>query len=180
LSEIIKVIVCHILNELRPSGAEVMLKLAAPQWQAAGCFLHIIAIGPRVGEFAQTLLQVGYKIHHVPYAGKRIPWATQLFKKLQDIRPDVIHNHNEANAVLFAILCRAVSRSYFRTIHNNFPYRGLLRVRKIIERFLARVLGCHHISIGTSVQHNERVRLLNDHPLLELVRPHYVSAANQR
>jgi glycosyltransferase involved in cell wall biosynthesis len=49
-----------------------------------------------------------------------------------------------------------------RTVHNNFPFEGLLRQRKSLERWLCRLMGSRHIAISPSVQQNELSRFGNE------------------
>ncbi len=60
--------VLHILNSLRPSGGEVMLKLAAPFWQSQGLALSILSTGTQPGPFADSLNNAGYEIYHIPFS----------------------------------------------------------------------------------------------------------------
>jgi hypothetical protein len=46
----------HVLEEMRPSGAERVLLAAAPYWQAAGIELKAVAAADAFGEFATAQL----------------------------------------------------------------------------------------------------------------------------
>lgn len=60
--------VLHVLNELYPSGAEMMIKNAYPYWnnEMDGT---IMATGNGIGPFAETLRETGYEVVHVPTVG---------------------------------------------------------------------------------------------------------------
>ena len=60
--------VLHILHELYPSGAEMMIKNAYPYWkdETDGT---IMATGNEEGPFAESLRQTGYEVVHVPTVG---------------------------------------------------------------------------------------------------------------
>ena len=57
--------VLHVLNTLRQSGAEIMLKSAAPLWAEHGVSCEIVAIGEEPGPFAPELAEAGYPIHWI-------------------------------------------------------------------------------------------------------------------
>ena len=60
-----KIRVLHILHELHPSGAEMMICNAYPYWKET-CDSTIMATGKNIGPFAGTLQETGYKIAFVP------------------------------------------------------------------------------------------------------------------
>ena len=57
--------VLHILHELHPSGAEMMICNAYPYWKDE-CTCTIMATGKIKGPFADTLENTGYDIAYVP------------------------------------------------------------------------------------------------------------------
>ncbi len=61
--------ILHIMNELRPSGAEVMLELAAPEWQSMGCELYLLALADTPGPHATRLEEVGWNVSHISKEG---------------------------------------------------------------------------------------------------------------
>lgn len=155
--------VLHLLGELRPSGAEVMLKLAAPHWQKAGCELIALAAAPNVGEYAFQLESAGFKILHLPFGRGHdlLGWAKSYLEIIRRENIDIVHVHGEKNNLLSTTLPKLAGCRVFRTVHNNFPYNGTLRIRKSIERRTSRFFGCRSIAISPSVQANERNRLHN-------------------
>jgi glycosyltransferase involved in cell wall biosynthesis len=152
--------VLHILNDLRPSGAEMMLKLAAQMWQSDGWDLHIVSLSGTKGSFSHTLETSGWKIQYV-YHQKRLLMIPMLWKEIQRIKPDVIHVHTEGMSVVFAFISWLARIPSCRTIHSYFQYDGLLRARKIFERWLCRRVGQLQLAISESVKSNEQIHLMN-------------------
>lgn len=152
--------VLHILNDLRPSGAEMMLKLAAQMWQSDGWDLHIVSLSKTRGSFSNALESSEWKISYV-YNQPRLLMIPMLWKEIRRIKPDVIHVHTEGMSVFFAIISWLAQIPSCRTIHSYFRYHGCLRARKILERWICTRVGQVQLSIGESVQSNERVHLMN-------------------
>ena len=63
-----KMSVLHILHELHPSGAEMMIYNAYPYWKDV-CNCSIMATGKIKGPFAGQLEQAGYETVWVPTEG---------------------------------------------------------------------------------------------------------------
>ena len=160
--------VLHVLGELRPSGAEVMLKLAAPLWIKKGVELHVLALGKNLGPYATQLRQAGFSVHHLPMERgiKLIYGLWHYWKSLQAINPVIVHVHQESLSLFMVLFSWYSGCRIFRTIHNNFGYSGILRLQKTIERYLCRMMGCKHIAISPSVENNEKTRLLNPSELI--------------
>jgi len=57
----------HILNELKHSGAEVMLRLAYGSFQSSGITALILRTATEVAEDAAALGETGYIIHNIPF-----------------------------------------------------------------------------------------------------------------
>ena len=150
--------VLHVLNELLPSGAEQMLRLAAPQFRAAGCDLHILTTGLQPGSFAAPLQAAGYRIHHRPWS--RWPaFYVALARDWRGLAFDVVHVHAERGNFGYLLAAHAAgASSVVRTVHNHFAFDGVLRLRRAIERRIAARLGTHWVSIAPGVDDNERDR----------------------
>lgn len=153
--------VVHILNEIRPSGAEVMLKLAAPYWKDSGCELIALATAPQEGEYAATLRHCGYTVLHYPVPWRRPMRGLGLAQYTRSLAPDIVHIHTERNSSTLSLFLSLNHLNTVRTIHNSFPYCGHLRIRKSAERFLQLCLGSTQLSISSSVYHNELRNLHN-------------------
>lgn len=154
--------VLHVLHELRPSGAEVMVHVIAPMWKQHGWEPHILAIGPELGPFAPQLKADGYQVHHIRYA-RRTPSFYLAFRQLlKQQRYEVVHIHVQWPSAALAVWARlsGVPR-IVQTVHAYFNFRGLVRLRSIMERWTARAVGCRHMSISDAVYRNELACLWN-------------------
>lgn len=147
--------VLHVLNELKPSGAEKMLKVAAQSFRARGIESHILGTGIRGGIYAAELANAGYRIHHIPFA-RSVSFFLKFFLFLRREEFDLVHFHAEgANfwSAMTALL--AGQRRLVRTIHSNFEFDGYLRQRRAVQRRLLSWLGVRYVSISPSVAENE-------------------------
>ena len=150
--------VLHVLGAVRPSGAEVMLKVAAPHFRRQGVDADIVSIGETPGEYAEALRSSGYAIHHVPF-GKTPAFFRRLFSFLRRGRYDVVHIHTERarfHMVLAALL--ATSAQVVCTVHALFPFEGGLRWRRSVQRRTLSRLGVPFVSVSRSVRRNEKDR----------------------
>lgn len=153
--------IVHLLNELRPSGAEVMLQLAAPTWIAMGYELHIISMSKSRGPFAENLESAGWTIHLIQHPESKWKTLRSIRNQIKTLNPDRIHIHTERLNAGFAIVAWSLGVPAIRTIHSNFLYDGAEKWRKIAERWIARKAGLSQIAISQSVKQNEELRLKN-------------------
>lgn len=138
-----------------------MLELAAPVWKNLGCELHLLAMAETPGPYAGRLDSAGWRISHVSPACGTLELIDRVTRKVRMLAPDIVHLHQEGKSLP---LCRAVYKAgvpMCRTVHNNFPFNGLLRRRKVLERWLCRLMGLQHVAISSSVQRNECSRFRN-------------------
>jgi glycosyltransferase involved in cell wall biosynthesis len=146
--------VLHVLGELRPSGAERMLCVAAPFFTERGVTADILSTGAVCGAFAGNLRAAGFGIHHIPFA-KSPRFFVGVFRLMRG-RYDVIHLHTErANFWLGLTALLARPAAVLRTIHNSFAFGGALRLRRKLQRRLLDALGVRHVAVGKSVQDTE-------------------------
>jgi len=153
--------VLHILNELKPSGAEVMLELAAPVWLKMGCELHILSISALAAAHEERMRAAGWIIDRASREGGVRQLISRVTAMIRQIQPDVVHLHQEGRSLPLCYAARRAGVPMVRTVHNNFPFTGRLRLRKAFERWLCRRMGSKHIAISPSVQANERARFHN-------------------
>ena len=157
--------VLHVLNELRPSGAEIMLRIAAPLFRENGVECELLATGDSIGPYATVLEAAGYRTHHIPFA--RSPaffMDVARFAKRSGF--DLIHLHAERGFIGYVLAARMAGLGRLvRTVHNNFNFGGFLRVRRGMERRLAERLGVNFIAIAPGVEQTER-SLYGTSPLL--------------
>ena len=147
--------VLHILGELRPSGAEVMLRIAAPFWFADANSQAILATGSAEGSYADHLRAAGFEIHHIQFC-KEVKFFYRVFVLIRRGGFDAVHIHTEQANVYYGMAARfaGVDRIVY-TIHNVFPFTGLLRLVRIAMRKGLRFLGATPVAVGASVAENE-------------------------
>jgi len=152
--------VLHILNELKPSGGETMLKSAAPQWCSVDEHV-ILSTGDRVGSYSTVLHQSGYEILHLPFR-KSLSFFKGFAALLKAGSYDIVHIHTERAAPLYALVARFSAPGkpvIFRTVHHFFRFDGVLRIRKMLERHMMKyLLGVKFLSNSPSGVRNEKRR----------------------
>lgn len=151
---------CHVLGELRPSGAERMLAVAAEEFVRAGCRCDILALGGRAGPYASALREVGYEVHH-GCSQRRIDYLRKLWQHVGRDRYDVVHLHMERMSFWLAMGCRARGLRVVRSVHSLYPYRGRLRWYRLVQRALLRRLGVVQVAVSDAVAAHEARRLRN-------------------
>ncbi len=148
--------VLHVLGELRPSGAETMLAVAAPAFAARGVEAEILSTGAAAGPYAARLAEAGYGLHHLPFS-KSPAFFLRLFRLLRAGRYQALHVHTERAAFWIGLTGLAARVPVIlKTIHNNFAFTGNLRIRRLAQRHLMRWLGMHQVAVGRAVQATER------------------------
>lgn len=154
--------VLHVLNELRPSGAETMLRAAAANWQQQGITGEILSTGDVPGAYADALRLAGYRIHHLPFA-KSWRFLADFFRFVQRGGFDVVHLHTERACCWYAALAWAAGqRRMVRSIHAAFDFAGLLRVRRAMQRWvMRRVFGVQMAACSQAVASLEWERFRN-------------------
>lgn len=149
--------VLHVLNELKPSGAETMLRSAATHWRAHGVSCEILATGAAEGEYADALRQAGYPVHHLPR--RRSPGYFLDFRRfVRGGGYSVVHQHAEGASYWFGLAALKAGAKLVRTMHSNFSFTGNLRLRRAMQRRHLQSLGARFVSIAPGVQQNEHDR----------------------
>ncbi len=148
--------VLHILGELKPSGAECMLKVAANSFDVLGIDNEILSTGSdRVGSYAPTMRAVGYVIHHIPFS-KSLKFFLDFYRLVRSRRYDVVHIHSERANFWFGLVASiARVRRIVSTVHGTFAFHGWLRFRRMIFRRLQDKWGIVRVAIGRSVHDTE-------------------------
>jgi glycosyltransferase involved in cell wall biosynthesis len=149
--------VLHVLNELKPSGAETMLKNAAPHWRRLGVECEILATGASAGPYANTLREAGYRVHHLP-SRRRIGYFLDYSRFVRKGGYSVVHQHAEGMSYWFGLATLLARARLVRTIHSNFLFEGVLRWRRALQRRHLGVLGARFVAIAPGVRENERSR----------------------
>ena len=154
--------VLHILNELRPSGAEVMLRAAAALWWTAGERPHaILATAATEGPYACRLRAAGFEVLHISFR-KRLGYFVSVYSLIRKGGFDAVHIHTEQANFLYAVVARLAGvRRIVHTIHAAFPFTGALRLVRALMRVGLRALRVSEVSVGPSVAENEAKRFHN-------------------
>lgn len=153
--------VLHILHELYPSGAEMMIKNAYPYWSAK-TEGTIMSTGNILGPFADTLRETGYEVVHVPTVGSgkkaKLKHLWSFFKYMRSHSYDVVHIHRESLAFEYAVICKLTgNKRICRTIHSTFAHTGVQRlIKSATRKLMSRWMGVCFIAISDGVAANEK------------------------
>ena len=149
--------VLHVLGEIKPSGAEVMLLAALPGFRSAGVEPALLSTGAVKGVLAERFEATGCEVLHLPF--RRAPaYFWRAYRLLRDPRWNVIHLHTERANFYFGLVALATGKTVIRTVHNVFSFEGGLRRRRALQRRALEALGLRHVAIGPSVLANETSR----------------------
>lgn len=151
--------VLHVLSELRPSGAEVMLKLSAGHWTNHGIQAELVstASGPSTGPYSCSLKGAGYNIHHLPMR-RNLSYLMSFYSFIRKERFDVVHQHLEAMSFWLCLAALLAGAKVLRTVHSEFRFEGKLRRRRSAQRRFLSYCGVKFVAISESVLLNERSR----------------------
>lgn len=153
----------HVLHSLNFSGAEVMLRVAAPTIHAQGIDQYLLSDGPVIGNYASTLQMSGFEIFHRPYSSWSILHLWRLYRFFKQHQFEIVHNHTEQNFFWYLLTARLAGVScLLYTVHNAYQFRGQVRWRRGAYRLIARcLLGAKFIAIGPSVARVEASTYFN-------------------
>ena len=151
--------ILHVLGTLNPSGAETMLASATGKWQ--GYQSYILATNQELGPFATRLDESGYIIRHI--------WNKNILIKHRAIAAfikkegfDVVHVHTEKQRLFYiADAFWGGTSRIVSTIHNCFLFEGVLRIRRVITRWIGKLFGVKYVAISKAVADNELERFHN-------------------
>lgn len=156
-----KMSVLHILHELHPSGAEMMIYNAYPYWKDV-CNCSIMATGKIKGPFAGQLEQAGYETVWVPTEGNgkmsKVKHLISFWKYMRKHSYDIVHIHRESLAFEYALIAKITgSRHIVRTVHSTFAHTGIQRKIKAATRWIMRKpLRVSFVAISDGVAENEK------------------------
>jgi glycosyltransferase involved in cell wall biosynthesis len=135
---------------------EVMLRASKAAWDDGNIHAEILAADNTAGPYANELRNAGYDVHHFGFS-KTLMHFWQYFQFLRKRKYDVVHIHLERAMVYYGVLARCAGvPCIIRTIHSNFQFSGMLRLRRRWQRWLLRRLGVTFVSISPSVSATER------------------------
>jgi glycosyltransferase involved in cell wall biosynthesis len=155
--------VLHVLGELRPSGMEKMMTVAAPFWAAREISCEIVSTGEQTGPYRDILAAAGYPIIHVPF-DRSHPFSHLLgmWRCFKSKRWNAVHIHTEQAMTYYAVLAyMAGIPVQVLTKHSVFPYTGALRRLRTLQRRFIRFLGGRFVAISPSVRDDEMRRYGN-------------------
>lgn len=156
-----KITVLHILHELHPSGAEMMLYNAKPHWES-DCACTVMATGRQRGPFAKQLKECGYEIAYVPTEGAgaaaKLSHLRKFWQYMRKHSFDVVHIHRESLSFEYALIAAVCgSRNICRTVHSTFAHKGLQqKIKAATRHIMQRLLHVDFIAISDGVAANER------------------------
>lgn len=147
--------VLHILNELKFSGAEIMLKAAKSKFKEHSIETTVLSTGSIIGEFSEELQKCEYTIKHIPFH-KSFNFVFKVYTLLKNNSFDVVHIHSERFFFFYIIIAKLAGvNKIVRTIHSTFIFKGWLSFRRKMMLQLGSFLECTYISISKNVQENE-------------------------
>lgn len=150
--------VLHILNELRPSGAEMMLVSGSAEFRRLGVTTSVLSLGGVVGPYADFMRQAGYRILHIRF-NKTLGFLSELRRLFKDDSYDAVHIHCERGSFWISLIAKLSSRATIvRTVHNVFPFGGVLRLRRKLQRKISSSIGVRFSAVSESVRKNELTR----------------------
>ena len=155
--------VLNLLNELRYSGAEVMLRDARDFFRRAGIQTTILATGETLGPYAEVLKECDYTVEHIPFE-KSLRYFWRLYRFMKSNQFDVIHIHAERAYFYHALAARLATRGRIvRSVLDVFYQYGQSKRRiRRIQRYLARKwFSVEGISISDSVHEVELAEFSN-------------------
>ena len=152
--------VVHVLNELLPSGAEVMLEVAAPHWAKHNINCSILATGSSSGIFTSRLETAGYAIEHLPLSNG-VSSVMKLRRWLKGRSIECLHIHTEKQQLYKILSSKGWVPRVVCTHHNAFQFNGFLRYRRIITRRIGKWAGARYIAASDSIRENEASRFHN-------------------
>ena len=146
--------VLHVLAEIKPSGAEMMLLTALQGFRTSGVDVVLLATGENRGVVADQFESAGCEVLHFPFS-YTVGYFYRIWRLFLGSRWDVIHLHTERANFYLGLMAILARKPVVRTIHNVFRFEGSLRWRRSIQRRILQWMGLRHVAIGPSVMQNE-------------------------
>ena len=161
-----KVKILHILDELKYSGAEVMLKNSAHLFINQNIELHVLSTGSSVGEYSNKLAEVGFKIHYISFS-KTLNFFFKIYSLIKKEKIEIIHIHPERAFFWYATVSKlSGATKIVRTVHSLYDFKGYLKIKRKLQRFVSsKFFKFIFISISPAVQKIEK-RNFNNNTIL--------------
>jgi glycosyltransferase involved in cell wall biosynthesis len=153
--------VLHVLDVLRPSGAETCLRVAGPVWTEEGVSCDVLATGDAIGSYAAPLRAAGYRTGHLPLRPVS-RFATAFPRLVRRGRYDVVHTHVEGANAAIDLLALAGGAAVVQHVHNVFDFTGAARLERRVQRRLLRGLGVVFLGVSQDVVDHEATWFGND------------------
>lgn len=147
--------VVHVLNELRHSGAEVMLLSQHDLWAQRGFELTALEKSDSHGVFADQMSAGGIAVEHVAIT-PRSSLHRRLYDLFRTAAPEVVHIHAEAQSFDVALAARRAGvRRIVRTIHAPYLTSPKAAARIRVQRWALRRIGVRMVAVSDAVAGNE-------------------------
>ncbi len=149
--------ILHILDEIRYSGAEVMLKNSAHLFKDNNIELFALSTGKDIGVYSDKLIEAGFKIYHIPFR-KTLQFFKEIYKLLFTEKFEIVHIHAERAFFWYSVTAKLAGiKKIVRTVHSLYTFRGYLKLKRKLQRFVSsKFIGVKFISISSSVQKTEK------------------------
>jgi glycosyltransferase involved in cell wall biosynthesis len=160
--------VLHVLSRLNYSGAERMLSCSYAHWKAVGIEPIIVGMADGDHPFGTVLEEQGYRVIELPPV-RSVRGLSAFRKALKDVRPDVVHIHQESCFDAIALLAASSPDvgAVVRTAHSCFRFSGTLRVRRAARAAFSRRLGVTWVACSQEVADTESSRFRNTTRVVE-------------
>jgi glycosyltransferase involved in cell wall biosynthesis len=154
--------ILHILDEIRHSGAEVMLKSSAHLFIENNIELSALSTGKNEGIYADKLRNSGFAIYHIPF--RKTPlFFFQVIMLLRKQKFDIVQIHVEGAFFWYSLAAKIGSiKKIIRIVHSTYRFTGFLRLRRKIQRLISRkILKVKFVSVSSAVRELEEQNFEN-------------------
>lgn len=154
--------ILHVFNEIRYSGAEVMLYNAIMEDMGGKCTNFACGTSPKLGDFSGVLTSVGCKVNHIENKNVII-FSASLLRFIFVNRIDIIHIHTERSFLLYGLLGTLAGKRTIRTIHSMVgSWTWIFRLKRKLSISFLKTMGVQFVSIGQDLRENELMHFEND------------------
>lgn len=153
--------IAHIFNSIEYSGAERMI-YSLKGFYTSEYDPYIVSTGSTKGEMYEVF-ENEFKCKHIPFSKLGvIGFCFNFYKffKMENIQ--VVHIHPARNFFINVMVAKIAGvKIIIRQVHNNFEFKGLVRLREIFTRRIVKLMNAEIVSISPSVYLNEINRFKN-------------------